>query len=102
MSKEEKINTLVEWILNSQYFVMLTGAGISTDSGLADFRGIWRDDIDEFVRYMALAEKLENSEPNAGHLALVELQNLGYLKFIISQNLDNLHLKSGIRDDILV
>ena len=40
-------------------------------------------------------------EPNAGHRAIVELQNLGKLKFLISQNVDNLHLRSGIRSELL-
>jgi NAD-dependent SIR2 family protein deacetylase len=43
----------------------------------------------------------DSIEPNSGHLAIVELQKLGKLKFLISQNVDNLHLKSGIRPDLL-
>ena len=96
-----KIDTLVQWMLESRYMVIFTGAGISTESGLADFRGpdgIWTR------REKGLpAESIDftGAAPNAGHTAIYDLQQLGKLKFLISQNVDNLHLKSGIHPEIL-
>jgi NAD-dependent SIR2 family protein deacetylase len=81
--------------------VVFTGAGISTDSGLPDFRGpdgIWtRREKGLPPSSLLFAE----AKPNAGHQAIVELQKLGKLRFLISQNVDNLHLLSGIRPDLL-
>jgi NAD-dependent deacetylase len=97
----ERIGELVKWIGESKYTVVFTGAGISTESGLRDFRGpdgLWtrRD------KGLATPEQdWTGVEPNAGHRAIVELQELGRLKFLISQNVDNLHLKSGIKPEIL-
>jgi NAD-dependent deacetylase len=97
----ERINDLARWMLESNYIVVFTGAGISTDSGLRDFRGpdgLWtrRD------KGLATPEqKWTRVEPNAGHIAILELQETGKLAFLISQNVDNLHLKSGIRPEIL-
>lgn len=98
---EERIKKLAQWMLEAKHLVVFTGAGISTESGLPDFRGpdgIWtRQD-------RGLPPKprpFSSVEPNAGHLAIVELQNLDKLSFLISQNVDNLHLKSGIKPDLL-
>jgi NAD-dependent deacetylase len=97
----ERINTLAQWIFESKYLVVFTGAGISTESGLRDFRGpdgLWtrRD-----KGLSTPSQDFSTAEPNAGHMAIFELQNLGKLAFLISQNVDNLHLKSGIRLDSL-
>lgn len=98
---EERVHRLVQWMFEAKYLVVFTGAGISTESGLPDFRGpdgIWTRQA------KGLPSKLRpfsSVEPNAGHRAIVELQNLGKLKFLISQNVDNLHLRSGIRPDLL-
>jgi len=92
---------LAERLLASKYPVVFTGAGISTESGLRDFRGpdgLWtrRD------KGLATPEQdWTNVEPNSGHVAIVELQKLGKLAFLISQNVDNLHLKSGIKPELL-
>jgi len=85
----------------AKYLVLFTGAGSSTESGLADFRGpdgVWTR------RDKGLPPPKQNwaaVKPNTGHMAIVELQELGKLAFLISQNIDNLHLKSGIRPDLL-
>ena len=98
---EERVQTLAQWMLEAKHIVVFTGAGISTESGLPDFRGpdgIWTR------QEKGLPPKprpFSSVKPNAGHLAVVELQNLGKLSFLISQNVDNLHLKSGIRPDLL-
>lgn len=97
----KKINTLAQWIYESKYLVVFTGAGISTESGLSDFRGpdgLWtRKEKGLPVESI----NFSGATPNAGHIAIYELQQLGKLKFLISQNVDNLHLKSGIRPEIL-
>ena len=98
---EQRIDKLAGLLVESRYTVVFTGAGISTESGLRDFRGpdgLWTR------RDKGLATPNQDWTgvmPNSGHLAIVELQNLGKLAFLISQNVDNLHLKSGIRPEIL-
>jgi NAD-dependent deacetylase len=96
-----RIKTLAKWLWESERIVVFTGAGISTESGLPDFRGpdgVWtrRD-----KGLPAQSRDFSKAEPNFGHLAIVELQNLKKLSFLISQNVDNLHLKSGIRPELL-
>lgn len=98
---EQRIETLALWMFESKYLVVFTGAGISTESGLPDFRGpdgLWTR------REKGLPTKpmrFDSVEPNSAHMAIVELQKLGRLAFLIAQNIDNLHLKSGIRPDLL-
>lgn len=97
----ERIEQLSKWLFESKYIVVFTGAGISTESGLRDFRGpdgLWtrRDKGLSTPR-----QDFTGAEPNSGHYAILELQKLGRLAFLISQNVDNLHLKSGIRPEIL-
>ncbi len=93
---DERIATLAGWIKESEYLVVFTGAGISTESGLRDFRGpdgLWTR------REKGLStphQDFTDAEPNAGHRAITELQALGKLAFLVSQNVDNLHLKAGI------
>ena len=103
------------WIDAAQRVVALTGAGISTDSGIPDFRGpqgVWTknpkaeklSDIryymsDPEVRRLSWQSRLENpawsAQPNAGHLALVELERRGKLHALITQNIDELHQQAG-------
>lgn len=98
---DARIERLAGWMAAAQYLVVYTGAGISTDSGLRDFRGpdgLWTR------RDKGLATPEQNwtgVEPNSGHRAIMELQELGKLAFLISQNVDNLHLKSGIEPERL-
>jgi NAD-dependent deacetylase len=103
------------WIDTAQRVVALTGAGISTDSGIPDFRGpqgVWTrnpkaeklSDIryymsDPEVRRLSWQSRLENpawhAKPNPGHLALVELERRGKLHALITQNIDELHQQAG-------
>ncbi|MGD0780130.1 MAG: Sir2 family NAD-dependent protein deacetylase [Dehalococcoidales bacterium] len=98
---EQRIEQLARLLAESRYTVVFTGAGISTESGLRDFRGpdgLWTR------RDKGLSTPMQDwtgVEPNSGHRAIVELQNLGKLAFLISQNVDNLHLKSGIKTEKL-
>jgi len=99
----ERVQTLAQWMYESHYLVVFTGAGISTESGLPDFRGpdgLWTR-RDKGLPPRPMEVPWDAVEPNAGHRAVVELQKLNKLKFLISQNVDNLHLKSGIRPDLL-
>lgn len=97
----QRIETLAQWMFESKHLVVFTGAGISTESGLPDFRGpdgLWTRQA------KGLPTKpmpFDSVEPNTGHMAIVELQKLGKLAFLISQNVDNLHLRSGIPPDLL-
>jgi NAD-dependent SIR2 family protein deacetylase len=98
---EQRIETLARWMFEAKYLVVFTGAGISTESGLPDFRGpdgLWtRRDKGLPTKPM----QFDSVKPNSGHMAIVELQKLGKLAFLIAQNIDNLHLVSGIRPDLL-
>ncbi len=98
---DQRISELAKLIQSSKYLVVFTGAGISTESGLRDFRGpdgLWtrRD-----KGLPTPAQDWTNVEPNSGHIAIAELQKLGKLAFLISQNVDNLHLKSGVKPELL-
>jgi NAD-dependent SIR2 family protein deacetylase len=98
---DRRINTLGQWMFEAKHLVVFTGAGISTGSGLPNFRGpdgIWTR---QAKRLPTKPRDFSSVEPNAGHLAIVQLQKLGKLSFLISQNVDNLHLRSGIRPDLL-
>jgi NAD-dependent SIR2 family protein deacetylase len=98
---EERIKKLAQWMFEAKYLVVFTGAGISTESGLPDFRGpngIWTRQAKGLP---PTPRPFMEVEPNASHRAIVELQKLGKLRFLISQNVDNLHLRSGIRADLL-
>ena len=99
----ETIDTIADWIVNSEHLVAFTGAGISTDSGIPDFRGpdgVWtrRDKGLPAPRWRVAPAQVA---PNPSHLALAELQEMGKLKFLITQNTDNLHRRSGIRGELI-
>jgi NAD-dependent deacetylase len=103
------------WIDLADRVVVLTGAGISTDSGIPDFRGpngVWTRNpaaektatlshylADPDVRRQAWQNRLHSpawtAEPNAGHLALVALERRGKLHALLTQNIDGLHQKAG-------
>jgi NAD-dependent deacetylase len=98
---KQRIEALANLLAESRYIVAFTGAGISTESGLRDFRGpdgLWTRRDKGLV---TPRQDFTGAEPNSGHLAILELQKLGRLAFLISQNVDNLHLKSGIKPEIL-
>lgn len=97
MELKKRIELAAKWIAESQNLVIFTGAGISTDSGLPDYRGpdgVWTR------RDMGLpppkSPTWDQVKPNQGHYLIVELLNLGKLDYLISQNVDGLHAKSGI------
>jgi NAD-dependent SIR2 family protein deacetylase len=97
----KRIDTLARWMFEAKHLVVFTGAGVGTDSGLPDFRGpdgIWTR---QAKGLSTETRDFSSAEPNSGHMAILALQKLGKLAFLISQNVDNLHLKSGISPDIL-
>ena len=103
------------WVESAKRVVVLTGAGISTDSGIPDFRGpngVWTRDpkaeklsdiryytTDPEIRRLSWQSRLTHpawtAKPNAGHLALVQLERRGNLRALITQNIDGLHLRAG-------
>jgi len=100
---DTRIHTLAQWLYESRHLVVFTGAGISTESGLPDFRGpdgVWTR-RDKGLPPRPMDRPWESVEPNTSHMAVFQLQEMGKLAFLISQNVDNLHLKSGIRPDLL-
>jgi NAD-dependent protein deacetylase/lipoamidase len=112
---EEALREVADWIRAARRIAVLTGAGISTESGIPDFRGpqgVWTKNpgaekmatlshyvADKSVRERAWQHRLESptwkAEPNAGHRALVALERAGNLHVLITQNVDGLHLAAG-------
>jgi len=98
---KERIEILANLIVASKRLVVFTGAGISTDSGLPDYRGpegVWTRK-DKGLPPPKWKVHPDEVRPNASHMAIVELQEMGKLDFLISQNVDGLHLVSGIGPD---
>ncbi len=109
-----KLKAVAEMIAKAKKVVVFTGAGVSTESGIPDFRspgGIWTqfdpDDftIDKFMKSPKTRRKqwelllkgglFKDVEPNKAHQAIAELEKLGKLDCVITQNIDNLHQKAG-------
>ena len=100
---QRHVEKIARWIAESEHVVAFTGAGISTDSGIPDFRGpdgVWtrRDAGLPPPRWRISPGEVG---PNSSHLSLYELQRLGKLRLLVTQNTDNLHRRSGIRPDLL-
>jgi NAD-dependent deacetylase len=111
----DQIDQVRAWVSASTRIVALTGAGISTESGVPDFRGpqgVWTKNpkaeklsnihyymSDPEVRRLAWQQRLVHpawhAEPNAGHRALATLERAGKLHALITQNIDGLHQKTG-------
>lgn len=117
---EEGGRALAELLHAARRAVVFTGAGISTESGIPDFRspgGIWTKmmpiDFDAFVaspearreswrRRFEMEETWNAVKPNAGHDAVAELVRRGKVTHVITQNIDNLHQDSGVPDDRVI
>ncbi len=116
---DEKIQQVAQLIVNSKKIVVFVGAGLSTESGIPDFRspgGVWEKyDPEDFyfqnfvsseasrVKYWQMAtemyDSMKDAQPNAGHLAIADLEGLGKLDCLITQNIDGLHFKAGNSKD---
>ncbi|GAV01454.1 SIRT6 [Ramazzottius varieornatus] len=93
----KKISLLVQMIRSAQHVVVHTGAGISTSAGIADFRGpkgIWTAEKKKIAP--ATSKPFDEVVPTYTHMALVELVRQNVVQFVISQNIDGLHLRSGL------
>ncbi|XP_062184482.1 NAD-dependent protein deacetylase SRT1 isoform X3 [Phragmites australis] len=94
---QNKIEELAVMVQKSKHLVVFTGAGISTSSGIPDFRGpkgVWT--LQRAGKGAPNASlPFHRAVPSLTHMALVELERAGLLKFVISQNVDSLHLRSG-------
>lgn len=110
---ENSISQAAEIIYNSKLTLALTGAGISVESGIPDFRssgGLWsrfspedyatitafREDPGKvWMMLKEMDELLDQAKPNKAHLGMGELEKMGFLHYIITQNVDNLHQEGG-------
>jgi NAD-dependent deacetylase len=118
----DDVDRVREWLSASTHVVVLTGAGISTESGIPDFRGpqgVWTKNpkaerlsnihyymSDPEVRKLAWQHRLVHpawtAQPNAGHRALAELERSGRLYALITQNIDGLHQRAGNSADKVI
>ena len=122
MTEGPSLDTIATWLRDAQAIVVLTGAGISTESGIPDFRGpngVWTKNpeaektanlsfyiADPEIRKMAWQNRLKSeiwqAQPNAGHLAVVELEHKTNVHTLVTQNVDGLHLAAGSSRDSLI
>ncbi|MDF2628534.1 MAG: Sir2 family transcriptional regulator [Symbiobacteriaceae bacterium] len=114
----QPVEELAKRLLEARHAVVLTGAGASTDSGLPDFRskqGLWqgidpmklasmtalrRNPVEFYNFYRYRLSKLDGAKPNAVHTTIAALQRAGFIKALITQNIDGLHQAGGARDVI--
>ena len=119
---QEKVNTIAHWIAGASRTVIFTGAGVSTESGVPDFRspgGLWdRFNPNDFLfdKFLASSKVRENywklhteiyytllqAKVNPAHEACVELDRMGKLDCVITQNIDNLHQNAGLRQEKVI
>jgi NAD-dependent deacetylase len=111
---DEQIGRVAGMIVKAERIVVFTGAGVSTESGIPDFRspgGFWTkfnpDDftLDRYLtspetrykqwRFLLSGDLFQDAQPNAAHNAIADLERLGRLNCVITQNIDNLHQKAG-------
>lgn len=103
-----KVTQLAQWIQESEYFIAFTGAGISTSAGIADYRsgyntvlptgpGCWEKRAQgKSANKPKLRTEMAKAIPTPTHMSLVKLMEVDRLKYLISQNVDGLHRRSGI------
>ncbi|XP_041060701.1 NAD-dependent protein deacetylase sirtuin-6 isoform X3 [Carcharodon carcharias] len=99
---ERKVLELADLVRNASYVVVHTGAGISTSSGIPDFRGprgVWT--MEEQGLEPKFDTTFEEARPSKTHMALLALQRVGLVKYVVSQNVDGLHVRSGFPRDKL-
>lgn len=119
---QEKLKQVAQWVIHAKRTVVFGGAGLSTESGIPDFRspgGVWdRYDPKDFYfqkflaseasreKYWQMAtemyEPMKKAQPNPAHLAIAELEKLGKLDCVITQNIDGLHHKAGNSEERII
>ncbi|MBN1178950.1 MAG: NAD-dependent deacylase [Anaerolineae bacterium] len=116
MKREERIERAASLICRARHAIALTGAGISTHSGVPDFRstgsGLWeaynpmevasihafRRHPDVFYRWVQpMVRVMWEAQPNPAHVGLAQLEQMGLLAAVLTQNIDNLHQRAGSR-----
>jgi NAD-dependent deacetylase len=119
-TRQEAADRLRELVHGARRIVVFTGAGISTESGIPDFRspgGLWTlnkpIDFSDFIvseemrrenwrRKIEVDKTMKIAEPNRGHLAVAALVSRGIASAVITQNVDGLHQKSGVPDEQVI
>ncbi len=119
---EEKLKQVAQWITQSKRTVVFSGAGLSTESGIPDFRspgGVWdRYNPEDFYfqnflaseasreKYWQMAtemyDPMKKAQPNLAHLAIAQMEKLGKLDCVITQNIDGLHFKAGNSEEKVI
>ena len=122
MPTQADLDEIANWVRRARRIVVLTGAGISTESGIPDFRGpkgVWTKNpeaektatlqyylSEPEVRVKAWRNRLDSTmwraEPNAGHRAIADLEGKAALDTLVTQNIDGLHQKAGTSPEIVV
>lgn len=115
---KERVDLLEQWIRESDNVVFFGGAGVSTESGIPDFRSVdglynqqydyppetiishsfYRRNPEEFYRFYKNKMLFPEAKPNAAHLALAKLEQQGKVRAVITQNIDGLHQAAGSRE----
>jgi len=115
---DEKIAKLKEWVTESDYIVFFGGAGVSTESGIPDFRSVdglyhqqykyspetilghsfFMEETKEFFRFYRAKMLALDAEPNAAHRKLAEWEKEGKCRAVVTQNIDGLHQKAGSKE----
>ena len=119
---EDKSKQVAQWIITSKRVIVFSGAGLSTESGIPDFRspgGVWdKYNPEDFYfqnflaneasreKYWQMAtemwEPIKKAQPNPAHLAIAEFEKLGKLDCVITQNIDGLHFKAGNSEEKVI
>lgn len=116
LSMRQEIEQLIPWLMTAQSAVAFTGAGVSTESGIPDFRspgGVWAKSqpvmyqdyvmsVDAQLEYWRQKseshDSMFNAQPNITHQAIARWEELGILRGVITQNIDELHQRAGSRE----
>ncbi len=119
---QDELREVAQWIVASKRVIVFSGAGLSTESGIPDFRspgGVWdRYNPEDFYfqnfvaseasreKYWQMAtemyDPIKKAQPNQAHLAIAELEKLGKLDCVITQNIDGLHFKAGNSEEKVI
>jgi NAD-dependent deacetylase len=122
MEMKEQLEKVAQWITTSKRVIVFSGAGLSTESGIPDFRspgGVWdKYNPEDFYfqnflaneasreKYWQMAtemwEPIKKAQPNPAHLAIAEFEKLGKLDCVITQNIDGLHFKAGNSEEKVI